>query len=71
MSQEIRALFEQLTAATEREGQKDLRCSFCNKPQAEVRQLVAGPTSFICDQCVGICVDILKEYDAIREQELV
>ncbi len=70
MSQEIRALIEQLTAAAERgESCGDLRCSFCNKPQAEVRQLIAGPTSFICDQCVGICVDILKEYQAIREQE--
>ena len=36
-----------------------LRCSFCNKSQAQVRTLIAGPSVFICDECVDICVDIL------------
>ena len=36
-----------------------LRCSFCNKSQAQVRTLIAGPGVFICDECVDICVDIL------------
>ncbi len=35
------------------------RCSFCNKDQNDVRKLIAGPTVFICDQCVEICNDIL------------
>jgi hypothetical protein len=33
----------------------DLRCSFCNKPQSEVGKLIAGPTAFICDECVEVC----------------
>ena len=39
----------------------DLRCSFCSKPQAEVRKLIAGPGVYICDQCVDLCVDIIAE----------
>ena len=35
-----------------------LRCSFCNKSQREVKKLIAGPTVFICDECVDICLDI-------------
>lgn len=38
-----------------------LRCSFCNKSQQEVKKLIAGPTSFICDECVDICMDIIAE----------
>ena len=38
-----------------------LRCSFCGKAQAEVRKLIAGPTVFICDECVAVCVDIMKD----------
>lgn len=36
-----------------------LHCSFCNKSQRYVQKLIAGPRVFICDQCVGICNDIL------------
>jgi hypothetical protein len=36
-------------------------CSFCNKRLAEVRKLVAGPTAYICDECVGVCVDIIVD----------
>lgn len=36
-----------------------LRCSFCNKSQDEVRKLIAGPVSNICDECVDVCVDII------------
>jgi hypothetical protein len=35
-------------------------CSFCGKPQHEVRKLVAGPTVFICDECVGLCSGIVE-----------
>jgi hypothetical protein len=35
------------------------RCSFCLKPEAEVAKIVAGPGSFICDECVSLCVEIL------------
>ena len=38
-----------------------LRCSFCNKDQSDVRKLIAGPTVFICDECVELCMDIIRE----------
>jgi ATP-dependent Clp protease ATP-binding subunit ClpX len=48
-------------------GDKDktpfLRCSFCGKTQDEVKKLVAGPTVYICNECVALCNDILKEED--------
>ncbi len=43
-----------------------LKCSFCNKSQRDVRKLIAGPTVYICDECVDICLDIIQEE---REQE--
>ena len=40
----------------------DIRCSFCNKPQDQVKKLIAGPAGvFICDECVDICADIIEE----------
>ena len=38
-----------------------LFCSFCGKSQHEVRKLIAGPTVFICDECVELCMDIIRE----------
>ncbi len=38
-----------------------LRCSFCNKDQNDVRKLIAGPTVFICDECVDVCNDIITD----------
>lgn len=40
---------------------KDLSCSFCGKHQNEVKKLIAGPTVFICNECIGLCTDILRE----------
>ena len=40
---------------------KILRCSFCNKDQNDVRKLIAGPTVFICDECVEVCNDIIAD----------
>merc|ERR1712093_957213 len=40
---------------------KLLYCSFCGKSQHEVRKLIAGPTVFICDECVELCNDIIRE----------
>ena len=45
-----------------------LTCSFCNKSQAEVQKLIAGPTVFICNECVEVCNDILA--DDIRVEAL-
>ncbi|MCX7627038.1 MAG: ATP-dependent Clp protease ATP-binding subunit ClpX [Methylophilaceae bacterium] len=42
-------------------GQKLLYCSFCGKSQHEVRKLIAGPSVFICDECVDLCNDIIRE----------
>ena len=43
-------------------GESDpLRCSFCNKDQNDVRKLIAGPTVFICDECVDVCNDIIAD----------
>jgi len=41
---------------------KNRICSFCNKSQKEVKKLIAGPEVYICDNCVTLCNDILKEY---------
>ena len=43
------------------EDKKVPRCSFCNKTQDQVRKLIAGPGAFICDECVGICSEIITE----------
>ena len=40
---------------------KLLYCSFCGKSQHEVRKLIAGPSVFICDECVELCNDIIRE----------
>ena len=42
-------------------GEKLLYCSFCGKSQHEVRKLIAGPSVFICDECVDLCIDIIRE----------
>jgi len=49
---------------------KTLYCSFCGKSQKEVRKLIAGPSVYICDACVSLCTDILKEEVQEGEQEL-
>jgi len=41
--------------------QKNLLCSFCGKTQNEVKKLIAGPTVYICDECVELCTNIIKE----------
>ena len=47
---------------TKKAGETDvLRCSFCNKDQNDVRKLIAGPTVFICDECVEVCNDIIAD----------
>jgi ATP-dependent Clp protease ATP-binding subunit ClpX len=47
--------------ATGGETKNTLYCSFCGKSQHEVRKLIAGPTVFICDECVELCMDIIRE----------
>ena len=40
---------------------KQLKCSFCGKPQGQVRRLIAGPNVYICDDCIELCSEILEE----------
>lgn len=48
-----------------------VRCSFCNKTQAQVRKLIAGPNgTYICDECIGICSEIIEEELDYNEREL-
>ena len=55
------------------EKRETLSCSFCGKSQKEVKKLIAGPTVYICDECIGLCNDIIAEEiagDEKREQKL-
>jgi ATP-dependent Clp protease ATP-binding subunit ClpX len=49
------------TTSSGDDGSKLLYCSFCGKSQHEVRKLIAGPSVFICDECVDLCNDIIRE----------
>src|ERR1700729_3093429 len=48
---------------------KIMHCSFCAKAQGEVQKLIAGPNVFVCNECVELCVDIIKE-EANAKKEL-
>ena len=50
-----------MSKTTGSDSKNTLYCSFCGKSQHEVRKLIAGPTVFICDECVELCMDIIKE----------
>ncbi len=50
-----------MTKAAGSDSKNTLYCSFCGKSQHEVRKLIAGPTVFICDECVELCMDIIRE----------
>jgi len=50
-----------MTKASGGDSKNTLYCSFCGKSQHEVRKLIAGPTVFICDECVELCNDIIRE----------
>lgn len=47
--------------ANRSDDRKQLRCSFCNKTQDQVRKLIAGPGAYICDECIEICSEIIEE----------
>ncbi len=50
-------------------GEKTLYCSFCGKSQHEVKKLIAGPSVFVCDECVDLCNDIIREDTHEKPQE--
>ena len=47
--------------ANRADDRKQLRCSFCNKTQDQVRKLIAGPNVYICDECIELCSEIIEE----------
>ena len=51
-------------------SEKNIKCSFCGKPQEAVKKIIAGPGVFICDECISLCQDIMEEekYDEIVEE---
>jgi ATP-dependent Clp protease ATP-binding subunit ClpX len=51
------------------DGHGNLQCSFCGKSQKEVKKLIAGPTVYICDECIGLCNDIIAE-EVDREENV-
>src|SRR3989440_9532653 len=57
--------------ARPREGNGTLKCSFCGKSQNDVRKLIAGPTVYICDECIELCNDIIaEEWEEEKSKEL-
>ena len=50
-----------MSSSSNKDSKNTLYCSFCGKSQHEVRKLIAGPTVFICDECVELCMDIIRE----------
>ena len=57
--------------ARTREGGGTLKCSFCGKSQNDVRKLIAGPTVYICDECIELCNDIIaEEWEEEKSREL-
>ncbi len=55
-----------MTKSSNGDSKNTLYCSFCGKSQHEVRKLIAGPTVFICDECVELCMDIIREENKIN-----
>lgn len=59
--------------ASRNDDRKQLRCSFCNKTQDQVRKLIAGPGVYICDECIEICSEIIEEEfdDELMDEEAI
>ncbi|ABV73845.1 ATP-dependent protease ATP-binding subunit [Rickettsia canadensis str. McKiel] len=51
-------------------NKKELICSFCSKKQHEVKKLIAGPAVFICDECIDLCMDIMKEENKVALKQI-
>ena len=68
----IEKMIAQLRGGDEKDdnkGDKPLYCSFCGKSQHEVKKLIAGPSVFICSECVELCNEIIREEAADVEAE--
>lgn len=60
---------EAATAAGARSDDQVLHCSFCGQSQYEVKKMIAGPTVFICDECILLCMDIIYEESDAGDQD--
>ena len=49
--------------------EKVIRCSFCGKPQSDVKRLVAGPNVYICNECVELCLEIIEDNSGEEKPE--
>lgn len=58
-----------MTDSTDNDNDKVLYCSFCGKSQHEVKKLIAGPSVFVCDECVELCNDIIREEALDTDEE--
>ena len=56
-----------MSKSDDHDSKTTLYCSFCGKSQHEVKKLIAGPTVFICDECVELCMDIIREESTRRQ----
>ena len=52
------------------DGDRELRCSFCNKTRSQVRKLIAGPNVYICNECIDLCNEIISEGSAADQEPL-
>ena len=59
-----------MTKKTDDESKKNLYCSFCGKSQHEVKKLIAGPSVFVCDECVDLCNEIILEEETGSTNDL-
>ena len=57
----IEKMIAKLPDGDDNKGDKLLYCTFCGKSQHEVKKLIAGPSVFICSECVGLCNEIIRE----------
>ena len=53
-------------ADKDKKGTETLYCSFCGKSQHDVKKLIAGPSVFVCNECVALCNDIIQEEELAR-----
>ena len=51
------------------QNEKNVKCSFCGKPQESVKRIVAGPGVYICDECIALCKNIIEE-DYLEDDEM-
>jgi ATP-dependent Clp protease ATP-binding subunit ClpX len=55
----------------ENKDNNKLTCTFCGKGQEDVRKLIAGPSVYICDECVDLCNDIIEEEVKANDEEVL